>query len=78
MLLAGHVVFDKLHNKKKYHSKKDYVCKHYTALKEHLEALRKDLPRCAGKSLNAGVVNRILEFGVPETMVKVCFRGVQI
>ena len=61
---------------KKYGSKKEYVMKNYRELKEHLDLLRAEIIPFEEKSLNAGVVNRVLDFGVPETLVKVCFRGI--
>lgn len=63
---------------KKYNSKKDYVLKHYKEIQKHLDCLREGLSEYKGNSLNAGVINRILEFGIPETLVKVCFKGVNI
>lgn len=63
---------------KVYKCKKEYVLKHYDKLREHLKYLRNELPSCEGDSLNAKVVNRILDFGIPETLVKVCFRGIEI
>ncbi len=63
---------------KKYGSKKQYTTQNYHQLKQHLDALKKDLPRCQGHSLNAGVVNRVLDFGIPETIVKIAFKGVDL
>ena len=62
---------------KKYNSKREYVYKHYNDLKKHLDYLREGLQKFEGNSLNAGVVNRIIDFGIPETLVKVCFKGVE-
>lgn len=62
---------------KKYNSKKEYVYKHYLQLKEHVDLLSKDVPRCEGRSFNDSVVNRILDFGIPEMLVKVCFKGIE-
>lgn len=63
---------------KKYCSKKDYVTKHYNQLKKHLDMLKSDVLVYEDETLNAKVVNRILDFGIPETMVKVCFKGIEI
>jgi hypothetical protein len=62
---------------KKYNSKKEYVYKHYLQLKEHVDLLSKDVSRCEGRSFNDSVVNRILDFGIPEMLVKVCFKGIE-
>ena len=63
---------------KSYGDKKSYVMRHYNDLKGHLDALKQDVPPCGGEGLTAKTVNRILDFGIPETMVKVCFRGIEI
>ena len=61
---------------KKYNSKREYVFKHYQDLKTHLNLLRGEIIPFNEQSLNAGVVNRVLDFGIPETLVKICFKGV--
>lgn len=63
---------------KSFGSKKEYVFKHHGHLKAHLDRLREGLPACVGDSVNAGVINRILDFGIPDTVVKVCFKGVEV
>ncbi len=63
---------------KKYKNKKEYVLKHYNDLRNHLIHLRQNIERIEENSINAGVVNRILDFGIPETLVKVCFKGVDL
>jgi hypothetical protein len=61
---------------KRYGSKNEYVLRHYSDLKTHLTLLRKEMMPFDEQSLNAGVVNRIIDFGIPETLVKICFKGV--
>lgn len=61
---------------KKHGSKRDYVMRHYDELKKHVDLLRSELLTYEGKSLNAGVVYRVLDFGIPETLVKICFKGI--
>ncbi len=64
---------------KTYGSKRNYVLRHYADLKKHSDELRSGLPTLAGKkSLNAGVVSRILDFGIPEMLTKICFKGVRV
>ena len=60
-----------------FNSKKDYVLNNYSHLREHLDQLRGELLPLNTNSLNAGVINRVLDFGIPETLVKVCFKGLE-
>jgi hypothetical protein len=59
-----------------YNSKREYTLVHYSHLNKHLQELRADLLPLNQKSLNAGVINRVLNFGIPETLVTVCFKGI--
>ena len=59
-----------------YNSKREYTLIHYSHLNEHLQALKAGLQPLNHKSLNVGVINRVLNFGIPETIVTVCFKGI--
>ena len=59
-----------------YNSKREYTLIHYSHLNEHLQALKAGLLPLNHKSLNVGVINRVLNFGIPETIVTVCFKGI--
>jgi hypothetical protein len=61
---------------KKYGNKSDYVLRNYSALKNHLENMRADIIRYEAHTLNAETVNRIIDIGIPEMLLKVCFNGV--
>ena len=64
---------------KAFGSKRDYVLRHYADLKKHAADLRADLlPQEKRKCLNVGVVSRILDFGIPEMLTKICFKGVRV
>jgi hypothetical protein len=60
---------------KQYGTKADYVFRNYPALKSHLEAMRADIVRHEARTLNAATVNRIIDVGIPEMLLYVCFRG---
>ena len=59
-----------------YNSKREYTLIHYSHLKEHLRSLKASVLPLDQKSLNVGVINRVLNFGIPETIVNVCFKGI--
>ena len=59
-------------------SKRDYVLHHYADLKKHAADLRSELQPIDGKSMNTGVVTRVLDFGIPEMLVKICFKGIRV
>jgi hypothetical protein len=61
---------------KQYGNKSDYVLRNYSALKNHLENMRADIIRYEAHTLNAETVNRIIDIGIPEMLLKVCFNGV--
>ena len=61
---------------KQYGNKSDYVLRNYSALKNHLENIRADIIRYEAHTLNAETVNRIIDIGIPEMLLKVCFNGV--
>jgi hypothetical protein len=63
---------------KKYGSKSDYVLRNYSSLKEHLENMRSDIIRYEAPTLNAATVNRIMDIGIPEMLLKVCFNDVRL
>ena len=63
---------------KKFGSKKEYICNSYNELDNHLRSLRQGLNELDNNTQNASVVNRILNFGIPETLTKICFKGVNI
>ena len=61
---------------KRFNSKREYTLKNYSHLNDHLTELRSSLLPLDGKCLNTAVINRILDFGIPETLVAVCFKGI--
>ena len=63
---------------KQYGNKSDYVLRNYSALKNHLENIRADIIRYEAHTLNAETVNRIIDIGIPEMLLKVCFNGVSL
>ena len=63
---------------KKYGNKSDYVLRNYSSLKEHLENMRSDIIRYEAPTLNAATVNRIMDIGIPEMLLKVCFNDVRL
>ena len=67
---------DTYNDLKRFKSKKEYTLKNYSHLKEHLQELRAELLPLNNKSMNTAVINRIIDFGVPETLVTVCFKGI--
>jgi hypothetical protein len=62
---------------KHFGSKADYVFANYKHLKNHLDDLRAELIPLESKSINALTIKRIIEVGVPERLIKVCYRGVK-
>ena len=63
---------------KKYGSKSNYVFAKYDCLKRHLNDLRSELIPLKNNSINTLTIKRILEVGIPERLVKVCYRGVKV
>ena len=63
---------------KKYGNKSDYILRNYTALKSHLENMRAEIIRYEAHTVNAATVNRIVDFGIPEMLLKVCFNDVHL
>jgi hypothetical protein len=63
---------------KKYGNKSDYVLRNYSSLKGHLENMRSDIIRYEAPTLNAATVNRIMDIGIPEMLLKVCFNDVRL
>ena len=61
---------------KQYGNKSDYVLRNYSSLKTHLENMRADIIRYEAPTLNAATVNRIVDIGIPEMLLKVCFNDV--
>lgn len=61
-----------------YGSKENYVLRHYEDLRAHLRLLRAPLRYLEEKSINVATVNRIIDIGIPETLLKVCYKGVRL
>lgn len=63
---------------KKYGSKSDYILRNYPELRAHLENMRAQIIRYESPSINAATVNRIIDIGIPEMLLKVCFNDVRL
>ena len=59
-------------------TKEDYVFRNYDHIREHLNALRAKLVRLDDGSINTKTINRIIDFGIPEKFLALCYRGVKI
>ena len=63
---------------KKYGTKADYILRSYPALRSHLERMRAELLPYENHTLNSRTVNRIINVGIPEMLLKVAFTGVEL
>ena len=63
---------------RRFGTKEDYVFRNYDHMREHLAMLRSGLKRIESRGVNSGTVNRIVDFGIPEALLALCYRGVEI